>query len=116
MATTITTIEDLRAHLQWALEIEHATIPPYLCALYSIKPGYNREAVEAIASVFIEEMLHMTLAANVLNAIGGAPVLDTPDFIARYPTALPHSAAAFLVPLARFSPATIEISTACRSG
>ena len=74
----ITTLDDLRTHLQWAIEIEHRIIPPYLCALYSIKPGRNREASEAITSVFIEEMLHMTLAANVLNAIGGAPVLDQP--------------------------------------
>ena len=72
----IATVEDLRTRLQWAIEIEHSIIPPYLCALYSIKPGSNREAVEALTSVFIEEMLHMTLAANVLNAIGGAPVLD----------------------------------------
>lgn len=108
MPKAISTLEELRAHLQWAIEIEHATIPPYLCALYSIKPGCNREAAEAILSVFIEEMLHMTLAANVLNAVGGAPVLDRPDFIARYPAALPHSAEAFVVPLARFSRPTIE--------
>lgn len=104
----ITTLADLRTHLQWAIELEHSTIPPYLCALYSIKPGHNREAVEAITSVFIEEMLHMTLAANVLNAIGGTPVLDSPAFMPRYPAYLPHSAKAFLVPLAPFSPATIE--------
>jgi CDGSH-type Zn-finger protein len=104
----ITTLEDLRAHLQWAIELEHATLPPYLSALYSIKPGHNREAAGVITSVFIEEMLHMTLAANVLNAVGGAPVMDQPGFIPRYPAYLPHSADAFLVPLARFAPATIE--------
>ncbi len=104
----IATVEDLRAHLQWAIELEHATVPPYLCALYSIRPGTNREAAETIASVFIEEMLHMTLAANVLNAVGGRPVLDRPGFLPRYPTFLPHSADAFLVPLARFSPEAVE--------
>lgn len=108
MPSTISTLDDLRAHLQWAIELEHATLPPYLCALYSIEPGHNREAVEALTSVFIEEMLHMTLAANVLNAIGGAPVLDTPGFIARYPAYLPHSADAFLVPLSRFSKTAVE--------
>ena len=75
----ITTLNDLRAHLQWAIELEHATIPPYLCALYSIKPGKNTDAAAAITSVFVEEMLHLTLAANVLNAIGGAPVIDAPS-------------------------------------
>src|SRR5688572_11067637 len=104
----IATIEDLRTRLQWAIEIEHSIIPPYLCALYSIRPGHNRQAVEAITSVFIEEMLHMTLAANVLNAVGGSPVLDAPGFIPRYPQHLPHSQGTFLIPLARFSRPTIE--------
>ena len=104
----ITTVEDLRTRLQWAIEIEHSIIPPYLCALYSIKPGRNREAVEAITSVFIEEMLHMTLAANVLNAVGGSPVLDQPGFIPTYPQHLPHSRGTFHIPLAKFSRPTIE--------
>ncbi len=104
----IATLEDLREHLQWAIQLEHSTLPPYLCALYSIKPGHNLEAFEVIESVFIEEMLHMTLAANLLNAVGGTPVLDAPDFIAKYPTFLPHSANAFTVSLARFSPAAVE--------
>ncbi len=30
----IATLDDLRTHLQWAIELEFATIPPYLCALY----------------------------------------------------------------------------------
>ena len=105
---TIATLDDLREHLQWAIELEHCTLPPYLCAIYSIPPGRNQEAAELIQSVFVEEMLHMVLAANLLNAIGGTPVLDKPDFIPRYPGYLPHSANAFLVPLARLSPATIE--------
>src|SRR5215467_6022457 len=104
----ITTIDDLRTRLQWAIEIEHSIIPPYLCALYSIEPGRNIEAVEALTSVFIEEMLHMTLAANVLNAIGGTPTLDRADFLRTYPTPLPHSRGTFQIPLARFSRAAID--------
>ena len=104
----IATIDDLRQHLQWAIQLEHATLPPYLCALYSIQPGRNEEATRVIQSVFVEEMLHMLLAANLLNAVGGTPAIDRPDFIARYPAYLPHSADAFLVPLARFAPETIE--------
>jgi CDGSH-type Zn-finger protein/rubrerythrin len=106
---TITTLDSLRDHLQWALEIEHATLPPYLYALYSIKDGHNIESREIIESVFMEEMLHMTLVANVLNAIGGEPVLDKPDFIAQYPTYLPHSNKAFQVPLMKFSQEAIEV-------
>jgi CDGSH-type Zn-finger protein len=105
----IDTIESLRKHLQWAIEIEHATLPPYLCALYSIKAGHNREAVEVIHSVFMEEMLHMTLAANLLNAVGGSPRLDHPGILPSFPTVLPHSNKAFEVPLAKFSPAALEV-------
>ena len=60
----ITTVESLRRHLQWAIELEHATLPPYLCALYSIKDGHNEEAAAVVHSVFMEEMLHLTLAAR----------------------------------------------------
>ncbi len=80
---------DLYAHLQAAIELEHATIPPYLTALYSIKRGSNREAAAIIRSVVVEEMLHMTIAANALNAIGGAPQIDKPRFIPQYPGTLP---------------------------
>lgn len=35
------------------------------------------------------EMMHMTNAANVLNAIGGHPDIDNPGFIPQYPLELP---------------------------
>ena len=38
----IRTVEDLREHLQWAIELEHSTLPPYLTALYSIRDGPTR--------------------------------------------------------------------------
>jgi hypothetical protein len=69
----ITTLDDLREHLQWAIELEHFTLPPYLCALYSLDPARNPEATEALSGVLIEEMLHMTLAANLLNAVAWSP-------------------------------------------
>jgi hypothetical protein len=99
----IRTLASLRAHLQTAIELEHSTIPPYLCALYSIKDGTNREAARVIRSVVMEEMLHMVLAANVLNAIGGAPAIGHPRFVPRYPTYMPHSRDAFLIGLEKFS-------------
>jgi Ferritin-like len=61
----IPTLEGLLEHLQWAIELEHFTLPPYLCALYSLDAVHNPEASEVVASVLVEEMLHMTLAANV---------------------------------------------------
>ena len=85
------TLAGLRSALQNALELEHSTIPPYLYALYSIKPGENAEIAELTLSVVLEEMLHMSLACNILNAIGGEPVIDTPSFVPTYPGHLPGS-------------------------
>ncbi len=83
------TAADLHKHLQAAIELEHATIPTYLTALYSIKLGCNQEAYDIIRSVVKEEMLHMVIAANVLNAIGGEPQVNHPGFIPTYPGPLP---------------------------
>jgi CDGSH-type Zn-finger protein len=105
----ITTVDSLRRHLQWAIEVEHGTLPPYLCALYSIKEGSNEEAAEVVHSVFMEEMLHLTMAANILNAVGGSPTLDAPSLLPRFPTYLPHSNRAFEVPLLKFSPEAVEV-------
>jgi hypothetical protein len=59
---TITSLESLQEHLQWAIELERSTIPPYLCALYSIEAGHNVEATEVLSSVMVEEMLHLPFA------------------------------------------------------
>ena len=105
----IRTIDDLHVHLQAALELEHGTIPPYLCALYSIRPGSNRYASEIIRSVVVQDMLHMALLANVLNAVGGAPSVAHADIVPAYPMALPLGATApLIVPLQKFSAAAIE--------
>ena len=104
----ITDIDHLRDALQTAIELEHATIPPYLCALYSIQAGHNTDAAAVIESVVMEEMLHMVLAANVLNAIHGEPDIDRPGFIPRYPAVLPHSDGRVIVSLRRFSPDAVK--------
>ena len=105
----ITDLRSLQDHLQEALEIEHATIPPYLCALYSIPEGSNHEAASVIRSVVMEEMLHMILVANVMNAVGRKPVLATPGFIKPYPGPLPHSDDSFSVELLPFSERALNI-------
>jgi rubrerythrin len=98
------THEGLLKALQQAIELEHATIPTYLYALYSIKPNTNTTIQELLLSVVTEEMLHMALACNILNAIGGSPVIDQPQFIPQYPGPLPGAVEAqLIVPLARFS-------------
>src|SRR5262249_44844149 len=80
---------DLYQFLQSAIELEHATIPAYLQALYSIKHDQNRVVAALIRSIVVEEMLHMTIAANVMNAIGGEPVINKPNFVPIYPGPLP---------------------------
>jgi hypothetical protein len=78
-----------REALLYAIKIEHATIPPYLTALYSLKPGTNSQIRDLISGIVFQEMQHMALAANILNAIGGAPQIDGADFIPSYPGGLP---------------------------
>src|SRR5947208_7015907 len=85
----ITDLASLRSALQLAIELEHSTIPPYLCALFSIMPGRNREVASIIRSVVIQEMLHMALACNLLNAVGGEPLIDHASFVPKYPGHLP---------------------------
>jgi hypothetical protein len=106
----ITTVEELYYYLIQGMKIEHATLPPYLTALYSMKPGSNLEAFHIIRAIAVEEMLHFTLAANVFNAVGGniKTVLTDPDFIPTYPTRLPTGETDFEVSLAKFSPETVE--------
>jgi hypothetical protein len=82
---------DLYEYLQAAIELEHSTIPPYLQALYSIMHGQNTIVSDLIRSIVVEEMLHMAIVANVLNAIGGKPVINKPGFIPIYPGELPMS-------------------------
>ncbi|MFD0633804.1 ferritin-like domain-containing protein [Catenulispora yoronensis] len=80
MTTRISTLEDLKAALQLAIGLELSTIPVYLTGLYSIRENTNTDAAQTIRSVVMEEMLHMTLAANVLNALGEPPSTNPVDF------------------------------------
>jgi hypothetical protein len=101
-------LPELRTYLQGALEIEHLTIPPYLTAMYTIRAGTNQDAYYMIRSVVLEEMLHMTLVANLLNAVGGRPRVAHPDFVRSYPAKLPYSALDVEIPLQHFSPAAMR--------
>jgi hypothetical protein len=83
--------EGLHRALQLAIELEHSTIPPYLYALYSLDPAKNNLIYMLILSIVKEEMLHMSLACNILNAIGCKPVIDHAKFIPQYPGPLPGS-------------------------
>jgi hypothetical protein len=99
----ITTIEQLHRYLYAALQLEHATIPPYLTGLYSLHPQTNSAARHVLRVVVVEEMLHLSLAANVLNAVGGTPDLTRAGFVPPYPTYLPDGERDFQVDLQPFT-------------
>lgn len=101
-------IDDLHQLLDAAIQLEHATIPPYLTALYSLYPNSNIEASQIIRAVLVEEMLHMTLAANLLNAIGYCPKLLAKGFVPNFPTTLPSGETDFEVSIAPFTKATLQ--------
>lgn len=104
-------ILNLRGLLQKALELELFTLPPYLCALYSIPEGENPEAVQILQGVVMEEMLHLALMANILNAVGGEPLVS--PRLAKglekrtYPSRIPHVDMDLIVALQKFSQTAI---------
>ncbi|HYL97665.1 MAG TPA: ferritin-like protein [Blastocatellia bacterium] len=76
----------LQSSLASAIELELATLPPYLCAYWSIKDS-TTTAATLINSIVLQEMLHMGLAANMLTTIGGTPAINAN--IPAYPGPLP---------------------------
>ena len=64
------TLDDLKLMLQQALGLELTVIAPYLTALYTIKDPAS-PAATIIQSIVVEEMLHMAMDFNLINAIGG---------------------------------------------
>jgi hypothetical protein len=103
-----TDIAAVRQIAQAAVEVELFTIPLYMTSLYSIygnheinsagnslykgwiwpgpaptaepsgKYAENQRAFNIIYSIFVEEMLHLQLAANMASAIGQAPKFTGP--------------------------------------
>ena len=85
----IETLDDLRVHLRLAIQVELATIPPYLYAMWSIEDQAS-DAAALIRSIVAEEMLHAALVANLLVACGGEPRFDDPELPPAFPGQLPH--------------------------
>jgi hypothetical protein len=79
---------ELQDALQTAMRFEFSTLPPYLCAQWSIRrddpdPGHVARMIRGIA---LQEMYHFALAGNILSAIGGAFAVTDPSFLPTYPT------------------------------
>jgi hypothetical protein len=97
-AGRIRTVHNLRHHLVQAAALELSTIPLYLYAAYSIQtqsyyqwnPGMS--AFRTIRSVVIEEMLHLSLARNLLVAVGGNSEFRCydRDFVPVFPEMMLH--------------------------
>jgi Ferritin-like len=103
----IDTVDDLREHLQLAIKVELATVPPYLYAMYSIKDP-ARTSAKYIRSVATEEMLHATLMANLLLAVGGEPRFYDPNVIPSYPGPWPNKIPELVLQLEACSPEVVR--------
>jgi hypothetical protein len=117
-------LQELKENLQTAVEIELATLPIYLYTYYSINrintrgenidpvSLYANKAAGIMMSIAVEEMLHLSLSANILYSMGVEPQLyhRSP---ASYPTPLPYhnpkgppgpdGDTKVLIPLSKFS-------------
>lgn len=112
----IATVAELRNHLYQACQLELSTIPLYLYAAYSIRTqGYSQwspgmSAFRAIRSVVIEEMLHLSLARNLLVAAGGGGEIAFCDraFVPTYPSPMLHRVPELTLSLEAASPDLME--------
>src|SRR5262245_5865047 len=103
VADRIKSLPDLQDALQTAMQLEFSTIPPYLCAQWSIDADPSGVA-HMIKDIVQQEMYHFALAGNMLTAIGGVPNIAVAAFIPRYPTnvlpgGIPQKLAVDLKPL-----------------
>lgn len=87
----INNVAELQGSLLTAIQLEFSTIPPYLCAQWSVNSDNNGDpsGVDGmIHGVVMQEMLHFGLACNMYTATGGSlsGEIATPDFVPAYPT------------------------------
>jgi hypothetical protein len=87
-------VQWLAYSLQEAIQLEWSTIPPYLCAYWSIRTDVSVRPTTAdigntIFSIVLQEMLHMSWACNMLAGIGGTPNIYSVNFAPTYPSELP---------------------------
>src|SRR5207244_9180553 len=98
----------LKDSLQAAIELELSTIPPYLCALWSIKDPTG-PVHDLIQSVVFEEMLHLGLTCNLLTTVGGTPEINSPLTVPKYPGLLPGGVRPnLIVPLSGLTRQTVK--------
>ncbi|MEV5886495.1 ferritin-like protein [Streptomyces sp. NPDC052020] len=75
---------------QQAILLELATLPPYLCGMWSIDGASAGGSVfDTLHAIVFDEMSHLGLACNLLTTIGGTPVLADERVVPTYPGPLP---------------------------
>ncbi|MEU3481959.1 ferritin-like protein [Streptomyces sp. NPDC033753] len=80
----------MREAAQQAILLELATLPPYLCAMWSIRhTGEDSSVFDTLHEIVFDEMSHLGLACNLLTTLGGAPVLADESVVPTYPGPLP---------------------------
>jgi hypothetical protein len=80
----------LKQALQSAVELELSTIPPYLCALWSIVDLNPKDyVVQSLRGIVGQEMKHLGQACNLMTAYGWVPTLNRAPAVPRYPGPLP---------------------------
>jgi Ferritin-like len=89
--------EDLHDSVQHAIELEFATMPPYLTAMMSLDAQRNSKIRNVLFSVAKDEMLHMLLCCNLLVALGGTPTIASAQFVPAYPSKLPMAVSSGLI-------------------
>lgn len=83
----INNLDDLQGALLTAIQLEFSTIPPYLCAQWSINSDPS-DVNDMIQGVVVQEMLHFGFVCNMYTATGGSlkGKIATPEFVPTYPT------------------------------
>lgn len=87
----INNITELQGSLLTAIQLEFSTIPPYLCAQWSINSNNNGDPSDVndmIQGVVVQEMLHFGFTCNMYTATGGSlqGQIAAPGFVPTYPT------------------------------
>jgi hypothetical protein len=86
----INNVAELQGSLLTAIQLEFSTLPPYLCAQWSINSDNNgdpSDVTSMIQQVAMQEMLHFGLTCNMYTATGGSlrGEIAAADFVPVYP-------------------------------
>lgn len=104
----INSVADAQQMLQTAISVEFGTLPPYLYAMNSILPETNAPAHERLHAIVLQEMIHMCLACNILNALGGAPNIVAPLYPGPLAGDIGADGVPLIIHLLPFSPAAMQ--------